>query len=214
MNAPSSEQSLEQPLSLNDQRLEAVVTALRHSGAHRVLDLGCAEGRLLRKLLDEKQFEELVGLDVSLRSLEHARERLRLDRLSEIQSRRIRLIHGSLTYRDRRLEGYDAAALVEVIEHLDPPRLRALERTVFEFARPTTVVLTTPNREYNVTWPAVGPSKLRHPDHRFEWTRAEFRTWAEHVASPYGYAVDFRPVGPVDETLGPPTQMATFNRTA
>ncbi len=209
-----AELALEQPLSLNHQRLEAVVTALRHSGARRVLDLGCAEGRLMRRLLDEKQVEEIVGLDVSIRSLERATERLRLDRLPEAQARRIRLIHGSLTYRDRRLEGFDAAALVEVIEHLDPPRLRALERTIFEFARPTTVVLTTPNREYNVTWPNVGAQKLRHPDHRFEWTRSEFRSWGESVADRYSYAVAFLPVGPVHETLGSPTQMAILNRTA
>ncbi len=206
-----AELSLEQPLRLNDQRLDAVVAAIRNSGARRVLDLGCAEGRLMRKLLDEKQLEEIVGLDVSIRSLERASERLRLDRLSEAQSRRIRLIHGSLTYRDRRLEGFDAAALVEVIEHLDLPRLRALERTIFEFARPQTVVLTTPNREYNATWPNVGPQKLRHPDHRFEWTRSEFRNWAERVAEQFGYTAGFQAVGPVDETLGSPTRMAIFN---
>jgi 3' terminal RNA ribose 2'-O-methyltransferase Hen1 len=204
------ELSLEKPLSLNEQRLEAVVIALRNSGARRILDLGCAEGRLLKRLLDEKQIEEIVGLDVSIRSLERAGDRLRLDRLSEAQSRRIRLIHGSLTYRDRRLEGFDAAALVEVIEHLDPPRLHALERTVFEFARPKAVVLTTPNHEYNVTWPNVGAQKLRHPDHRFEWTRSEFHTWAERVAALYGYAVEFLPVGPEDEAIGSPTQMAIF----
>jgi 3' terminal RNA ribose 2'-O-methyltransferase Hen1 len=151
---------------------------------------------------------------VSLRSLERASERLRLDRIAEPQSRRIRLIHGSLTYRDRRLEGFDAAALVEVIEHLDPPRLRALERTVFEFARPATVVLTTPNREYNVTWQNVGSERLRHPDHRFEWTRDELRSWTGRVAALHGYAVELLPVGPEDDTLGSPTQMAIFNRTA
>ncbi len=207
------ELSLEQPLSLNEQRLEAVITALKNSGARRVLDLGCAEGSLVKRLLDEKQFEEIVGLDVSIRSLERASQRLRLDRLSETQSRRVRLIHGSLTYRDRRLEGYDAAALVDVIEHLDPPRLRALERTVFEFARPTTIVLTTPNREYNVTWQNVGTQRLRHPDHRFEWTRDEFRSWAQRVAALHRYTVEFHSVGPEDKALGSPTQMAIFKHT-
>ncbi len=206
------EASLEQPLSLNEQRLEAVVAALLESGARRVLDLGCGEGRLIKRLLEERQIAEVVGLDVSIRSLEYAGERLRLDRLSATTARRVRLLHGSLTYRDRRLEGFDAAALVEVIEHLDPPRLQALERTVFEFARPKTVVLTTPNREYNVVWENVGPQKLRHSDHRFEWTRGEFSTWAHGVAAARGYAVRFLPVGPVDEKLGSPTQMAIFER--
>ncbi len=211
--ADQAEDVLERPLSLNEQRLGAVLAAIRASGARRVLDLGCGEGKLLRELLKDKQFEEVVGMDVSIRSLETARDRLKLDRLPERQAARIKLLHGSLIYRDRRLEGFDAAAVVEVVEHLDPPRLSAFERAVFEFARPGTVVLTTPNREYNVTWENVGAEKLRHPDHRFEWTRQEFRDWAEGVAGRYGYAVRFLPVGPVDEVLGSPTQMAVFART-
>ena len=206
------ELSVEKTLSLNDERLEAVATALSACGARRILDLGFAEGRLLKRLLEKSQFEEIVGLDVSIRSLERAGERLRLDRLSDAQARRIRLIHGSLTYRDRRLEGFDAAALVEVIEHLDPPRLKALERTVFEFARPATVVLTTPNREYNMMWENVGTTRLRHPDHRFEWTRAEFQSWATGIGEKHRYSVRFVPIGRMDETLGPPTQMAIFER--
>jgi 3' terminal RNA ribose 2'-O-methyltransferase Hen1 len=128
------------------------VAALRASGAHTVLDLGCGEGKLLRELLQDRQFEQIVGMDVSIRSLEMAQKRLKLDRLPDRQAERLKLIHGSLIYRDKRLEGFDAAAVVEVIEHLDPPRLSALERVLFEFARPQTVVLTTPNREYNVMW--------------------------------------------------------------
>ena len=210
--ADRAEEVLEKPLSLHEQRIGAVLAAIRASGAKRVLDLGCGEGKLLRELLKDKQFEEIVGMDVSIRTLETARDRLKLDRLPERQAARIKLIHGSLIYRDRRLEGFDAAAVVEVVEHLDPPRLSAFERAVFEFARPGTVVLTTPNREYNVTWENVGDEKLRHPDHRFEWTRQEFRDWAEGVAGRHGYAVRFLPVGPVDEALGSPTQMGVFER--
>ena len=184
--ADQAEDVLEKPLSLNEQRLGAVMAAIRASGARRVLDLGCGEGKLLRELLKDKQFEEVVGMDVSIRSLETARDRLKLDRMPENQAARIKLIHGSLIYRDRRLEGFDAAAVVEVVEHLDPPRLSAFERVLFEFARPGTVVITTPNREYNVTWENVGAERLRHPDHRFEWTRQEFRNWAE--GSPNGTA--------------------------
>ena len=198
--------------SLNEQRIGAVMAAIRAGGARRVLDLGCGEGKLLRELLKDGQFEEVVGMDVSIRSLENARDRLKLDRMPERQAARLKLIHGSLIYRDRRLEGYDAAAVVEVVEHLDPPRLSAFERAVFEFARPRTVVLTTPNREYNVTWENVGAERLRHPDHRFEWTRREFRDWAEGVARRFGYSVRFLPVGPVDGSLGPPTQMGVFER--
>jgi 3' terminal RNA ribose 2'-O-methyltransferase Hen1 len=205
-----AEEVLEKPLSLNEQRLGAVVAALRAAGARRVLDLGCGAGSLLRELLKDKQFEEVVGLDVSIRSLEAARRRLKPDRLPAAQANRLRLIHGSLTYRDRRLEGFDAAAVVEVVEHLDPPRLSAFERVLFEFARPRAVVLTTPNREYNVTWETLPAGQFRHPDHRFEWTRQEFQDWAQAVAGRFGYDVRFLPVGPEHEALGAPTQMGVF----
>ena len=207
-----AEEKLEKPLSLNEQRLMSVMAALRACGAKRVLDLGCGEGKLLRELLKDRQFEQILGMDVSIRTLEVAARRLKLDRLPDNQASRVKVIHGSLTYRDKRLAGFDAASVVEVVEHLDPPRLKAFERVLFEFAKPRTVVLTTPNREYNVTWENVGAERLRHPDHRFEWTRQEFRTWAEGVAARYGYAVRFLPVGPVDEALGSPTQMAVFHR--
>ena len=169
---------LEKPLSLNEQRLGAVVAALRAAGARRVLDLGCGAGSLIRELLKDKQFEAIEGLDVSIRSLEAAGRRLKLERLPAAQASRVELIHGSLMYRDRRLEGFDAAAVVEVVEHLDPPRLSAFERVLFEFARPGLVVLTTPNVEYNVRFETLPAGAFRHKDHRFEWSRAELREWA------------------------------------
>lgn len=206
------EEEIERPLSLNAQRMGSVLAALKASGAVSVLDLGCGEGNLLRDLLKEKQFARIVGVDVSLRSLERAAERLKLERLPEMQRRRIELLHGSLIYRDERLEGFDAAAVVEVIEHLDPPRLRAFERAVFEFATPQTVVITTPNREYNVMWESLPAGAMRHRDHRFEWTREEFRGWGERVAAEHGYAVRFAAVGPVDGEVGSPTQMGVLER--
>ncbi|HYR08140.1 MAG TPA: methyltransferase, partial [Longimicrobium sp.] len=182
------------------------------SGARRVVDLGCGEGRLLRMLMDEPAFDEIVGMDVSHRALEIAADRLRLDRLPPRQRNRIRLMHGSLMYRDRRLEGYDAAAVVEVVEHMDPPRLAAFERVLWEHARPQTVVLTTPNAEYNVRWPSLPAGDFRHRDHRFEWTRAQLQAWAGGVAERFGYTVRYAPVGPEDAEVGSPTQMAIFTR--
>jgi len=217
-----AEEVLEKPISLNEQRLGAVVASLRASGAKRVLDLGCGEGKLIRELLKDKQFEEIVGLDVSIRTLEVAQRRLKVDRLPSIsplplgeglgvrEVNRLKLIHGSLMYRDKRLDGFDAAAVVEVVEHLDPPRLSAFERVLFEFAKPRTVVLTTPNREFNVTWETLAAGKLRHPDHRFEWTRQEFQDWAQRVAKQFGYTVRFLAVGPEHPEFGPPTQMGVF----
>jgi 2-polyprenyl-3-methyl-5-hydroxy-6-metoxy-1,4-benzoquinol methylase len=200
--------------TLHEIRLATVVAALRASGATSVLDLGCGEGKLVRLLLKEKQFARIVGMDVSHRGLEIAADRLHYDRLPPKQKERLQLLHGSLMYRDARLAGFDAAAVVEVVEHLDPPRLAAFERVLFEFARPGTVVLTTPNREYNVMWPSFPAGRFRHRDHRFEWTRAEFQAWAHPVAVRYGYTVTFAPIGPEDESVGAPTQMATFQRDA
>jgi 3' terminal RNA ribose 2'-O-methyltransferase Hen1 len=204
------EKAVEEKVRLSTERIGAVLAALRGSGARRVLDLGCGEGRLLRSLLEDRSFEEIVGVDVSHRLLEVAGRRLRLDDLPENQRGRIRLFQGSLTYRDRRLAGFDAAAVVEVVEHLDPHRLAAFERVLFEFARPRAVVLTTPNAEYNALFEGLPAGRFRHRDHRFEWTREEFRAWAEGVSGRFGYGVRFVPVGPEDPALGPPTQMGVF----
>jgi 3' terminal RNA ribose 2'-O-methyltransferase Hen1 len=213
-SAPKNERedSLERPLSLNDERHGVALAALRASGARSVLDLGCGEGKFLRRLVDDRQFERIVGVDVSMQALSRAAQRLGYERMPPKQRERIELIHGSLIYRDSRLSGFDAAAVIEVVEHLDPPRLSAFERVLFEFARPKTVVLTTPNQEYNVMWETLPAGQFRHPDHRFEWTRAEFQRWATQVAERYHYAVRFLPVGPNDATVGAPTQMGVFER--
>jgi len=199
---------------LHQQRIAAVMAILRETGARRVLDLGCGEGQLLREMIANRQFTEIVGLDASNRALERASERLHLDRLAPTEHARVTLLHGALTYRDDRLAGYDAAALVEVVEHLDSPRLPAFERVIWEFARPGTVIVTTPNREYNVRFPTLPAGHLRHKDHRFEWTRAECAAWAEGVAARYGYTVRLLPIGSEDPDVGSPSQMAVFSREA
>jgi 3' terminal RNA ribose 2'-O-methyltransferase Hen1 len=178
------------------------------------LDLGCGEGKLIRHLFADLQFERILGMDVSWRSIEIATDRLKLNQLGERQRARVELMQGSLMYRDRRLEGFDAAAVIEVIEHLDAPRLAAFERVLFEYAKPKTIVITTPNAEYNCLFPTLPAGKLRHRDHRFEWTRQQFTQWAERVAGKFGYTVRAQPIGPQDAALGAPTQMAMFSRSA
>ena len=208
----NEERELEKPMLLWQQRIGAILAALKSAGAARVADLGCGEGKILKALIEDRSFQEILGMDVSHRSLEIAGRRLRLEQLPPKQRERIRLIHGSLMYRDARLAGYDAAVVAEVIEHLDPPRLAAFERVVFEHAKPATVVLTTPNAEYNALFPALPEGQFRHKDHRFEWTRPEFEQWASGVAARFGYSVKFLPVGQEDAALGAPTQMGIFSR--
>lgn len=208
----AQEQGLERRLSLNELRLRSVCAVVERLGASSVIDLGCGEGRLLRHLLPLRQLSRVTGMDVSLRSLEIARERLRLDQLPDLLRDKLTLLHGSLVYRDERLAGHDVATLVEVVEHLDAARLGMFTRVVFEVARPRAVVVTTPNREYNVRFPSLRQGGLRHPDHRFEWSRAEFRAWAAGQAGRYGYSVTFEDIGEPDAELGAPTQMAIFER--
>ncbi|MFJ3223936.1 3' terminal RNA ribose 2'-O-methyltransferase Hen1 [Streptomyces sp. NPDC086783] len=196
------------------RRRDAILAALRDSGAGRVLDLGCGQGQLVQALLKDPRYTEIVGVDVSMRALTIAARRLKLDRLGERQAARVKLVQGSLAYTDKRLKGYDAAVLSEVIEHLDLPRLPALEYAVFGSARPRTVLVTTPNVEYNVRWETLPAGHSRHGDHRFEWTREEFRAWARAVAERHAYDVEFAPVGPDDPEVGPPTQMAVFTLSA
>ncbi|NEA42356.1 3' terminal RNA ribose 2'-O-methyltransferase Hen1 [Streptomyces sp. SID11385] len=204
---------LSRPVTLAFRRRAAILEALRAANATRVLDLGCGEGTLVKELLKDARFTHVLGMDVSQRALQIAARRLRVDRMPERQAARLTLVQGSLAYTDPRLAGYDAAVLSEVIEHVDPPRLATLAYTVFGAARPATVVVTTPNAEYNVRWETLPAGHVRHHDHRFEWDRAQFRSWAEEVAAAYGYTVTYGPVGDEDPEVGPPTQLARFTRT-
>ncbi len=206
----TAEEAIEKPMRLHDRRLDAVAETLKTLGANRILDLGCGEGKLIGRLIKERQFTEIVGVEVS--SIALARAADRLERVPERARARVKLLQGALIYRDTRLRGYDAAALVEVIEHIEPERLIHLERAVFGDAAPEGVVVTTPNADYNALFPALSAGKFRHEDHRFEWTRAEFAAWCARTAETYGYKFEITPLGDVDENLGAPSQMGVFTK--
>lgn len=197
---------------LNTQRMETVRDAVLASGAASVIDLGCGECRLTSLLLNEQQIKRVAACDVSVSVLEKAAQRLHLDRMQPARRNKLTLMQASLTYRDKRFEGYDCACVVEVIEHIEPMRIPAFERAVFEFAAPRTVILTTPNREYNANYEHMEENALRHGDHRFEWTREEFRAWTEHICEKFGYSCEISGIGTNDEKLGTPTQMAVFTK--
>ncbi|MEM9499152.1 MAG: 3' terminal RNA ribose 2'-O-methyltransferase Hen1 [Pseudomonadota bacterium] len=212
--AQEPEAELEKPIRLHDLRLDTVKGVLKEAGAASVLDLGCGEGKLIRRLIKERGIVRIVGVDPSVRTLEVASRRLHMDQAGDRMRERVQLQMGSLTYGDRRWQGFDAATLVEVIEHIDPPRLSALELSLFGDAKPRLVIVTTPNREYNALFEGMEEGTTRHPDHRFEWTRAEFETWGARIAEDYGYTARYEPLGPVDDTHGAPSQMAVFTRGA
>ncbi|MEM9197978.1 MAG: 3' terminal RNA ribose 2'-O-methyltransferase Hen1 [Pseudomonadota bacterium] len=213
-DAAQPEETLEKPIRLHELRLESVAATLKSAHAARVLDLGCGEGRLMERLIKERGIIEIVGVDASARILDRAARRLRLAQASEAKRDRVKLQLGSLTYGDRRWQGFDAATLVEVIEHIDASRLSALELSLFGDAKPRLVIVTTPNREYNALFEDMPENALRHPDHRFEWTRAEFEAWAGRVAETYGYALHVSAIGPVDDSYGAPSQMAVFRQSS
>jgi len=204
--------ALEAPLRLHDLRLDTVAALVKATGARSVADLGCGEGRLLQRLVKNRTLEKIIGLDASTRDLERASERLKLDLAGGAARERVQLLHGALTYRDDRWAAMDAAALVEVIEHLDADRLPALADVVFGAARPRTVIVTTPNADYNVVFETLPAGQFRHPDHRFEFTRAEFAAWAENIARTYGYSVAFSGIGEPHPEHGPASQVGVFSR--
>ena len=191
---------------LHDKRLRWVLGKLKESGASRVLDLGCGEGKLLTLLVKEAQFTQITGVDVSTRSLAKAAAWLG-------DQTHLTLLQSSLVYRDPKLTGFDAAVIVEVVEHLEPFQLAAFEENVFGYARSKTVILTTPNRDYNALF-GMAEGEVRHPDHRFEWTRGEFGAWARKVAKRYGYGLELRPISteslPETQEVGAPTQAGVF----
>ncbi|WNJ18733.1 3' terminal RNA ribose 2'-O-methyltransferase Hen1 [Pontibacter sp. G13] len=215
MQEAQSEQAQTEPephdprKSLHDIRLDWITNWVKGHAEESVADLGCGDGKLLMRLHPLAQIKRLVGLDLSTRDLHRARKRLRLEEHNRL-NQRVELLHGSLTYLDERIQGVSCAILSEVIEHLELDRLPEVEFHLFEFVKPKHVLITTPNAEYNVRFEQLEAGTFRHPDHRFEWTRAEFQQWADSICEQYAYTVDIQPIGDLDPEVGAPSQIAIF----
>jgi len=203
-------ESKEKKPNLNQTRLRAVLDEVLASGAKSVIDMGCGEGNLTRLLIREKQLTKVAAFDVSFTALERAKDKMKIDRLHEALQNKLELFQGSLTYRDKRFEGFNCACVVEVIEHMDESRISAFARILFEFSRPRTVILTTPNVEYNINYEHMKENSLRHGDHRFEWNRRQFTEWSQGICDKYGYEVEIKEIGGSDDENGTPTQMGVF----
>lgn len=197
-------------VSLNKMRLDSVMEEVLSSGANSVIDMGCGEGNLTKMLIREKQITKVSAFDVSFNVLERAKKALKFDNLHETLQDKLTLFQSSLTYRDKRFEGFECACAIEVIEHMYESRLTAFERVLFEFSRPKTVIVTTPNVEYNVNYENMKENNLRHSDHRFEWTKSQFIEWANEICEKYGYSVTLKNIGDLDDSSNSPTQMGVF----
>ena len=194
---------------LHEERLDTVAQLVVASGAKSVIDLGCGPGELLARLAAAPQFQRIVGIDTSMATLVAAQRLLGLD--EKMNNGRVCLLQASFTQTAARLQGFDAALLVETIEHIAPERLSLVEHAVFIQGRPKMVLMTTPNQEYNVVH-GMRPGAMRHPDHRFEWGRPKFRRWATGLSQRTGYTVVFGDIGVADPFLGSSTQLAIFSR--
>jgi 2-polyprenyl-3-methyl-5-hydroxy-6-metoxy-1,4-benzoquinol methylase len=193
---------------MHEERLQAVEALVRDSGATRVLDLGCGDGDLFVRLACDPRLSELVGMDVCRASL--LRLRTRLAGCTPCVPH-IDLRTASMTDPAPDLAGFDCAVLVETIEHIAPDRLSALERALFRTMRPRTVVITTPNAEFN---PLLGVPRhrMRHPGHRFEWDRTTFRRWCMRVADATGYVASTHDIAGQHPDHGGASQMAVFRQ--
>lgn len=192
---------------LHEQRLADAHEVVLECGARSVLDLGCGDGDLLVRLAVEPQIERIVGVDICRPSLDRLRERL--NALEGAGAARVELVQGSMTEARAAFANYDCAVLIETIEHIASDRLSVLERAVFARMRPATVVITTPNAEYNSLL-GVPSHRFRHPGHQFEWNRAKFGRWVAGVAARNGYEVACRDSAGRHPVLGGASQMAVF----
>ncbi|WP_342431763.1 3' terminal RNA ribose 2'-O-methyltransferase Hen1 [Neobacillus sp. FSL H8-0543] len=202
---------VEQPkVRLNEQRYDAIVNYIKGlPNRETIVDLGAGEGKLSVQFGFIDGVKEILSIEPSSKSRVKAIKRFQeendKERYIEPKS-----LAGSLYYFDERLQNKDIIVLCEVIEHIDEHRLPNIFKTIVNDYRPRILIVTTPNQEYNVVYEM--DDEMRHDDHRFEWTRAEFREKCEQWTKDSSYQVSFQGIGEEIESYGQPTQMAIFRR--
>ncbi|PYF06198.1 3' terminal RNA ribose 2'-O-methyltransferase Hen1 [Ureibacillus chungkukjangi] len=197
-------------LRLNDLRYDKIVGKVNQlKRKETVVDLGSGEGKLSEKLGFIDGVKEILAVEPSESATLKALKRFE-KAAQDKNFVKPRQIFGSLFYYDERLKGKDVLILCEVIEHIDEYRLPKIIQTILQDYRPRTLIITTPNQEYNEVYGMGGD--YRHPDHRFEWTREEFQTWCKTQNENHEYNIAFDGIGEEHELHGYPTQMCLFTR--
>ncbi|MET7671167.1 methyltransferase domain-containing protein [Micromonospora luteifusca] len=199
------------PKGLHQQRHAVASDVLNRRGVRKALDVGCAQGEFELAALRRwpQKATEFHGIDPDTDAVRSGLEQLDRELDDRLRSR-ARLDVAEVADLPHLWADHDAVVAIEVIEHLDEPTLELFARLVFRELSPPTVVLTTPNAEYNVLFPEDHPSgrpRVRHPGHHFEWTRSEMRRWIAAHAAPAGYRAALRGIGEAHPMYGPPTQL-------
>lgn len=203
---------------LHQQRHQFVVDFIQKNKTKKVVDLGCGECTLLKRLKFHREIEHLVGVDVNgakVKKKMHSLAPISTDYLQPSEDQLcVEMYQGSVTDRDARLRGFDLALSIELIEHLPVPDVERFSEVLFGYMAPVHAIISTPNSDFNPLLP--GLRGFRHPDHKFEWTRQEFQSWAEKVCAQFGYEVDITGVGQAPDgrqaQFGFCSQIAVFHR--
>lgn len=216
--------------SLCDQRYSLALALLemeREEGLHSLLDLGCNNCRFLTLAKELPYLSHLAGVDLDPEVLANVVERHRLrplaaDFLGGPHARStplsLQLVLGSVcdSAAAEAWQGVEAVTALELIEHLHPEDIGQFSHTVFGVIEPKLVILSTPNSDFNPLFPNWEEGTLRHWDHKFEWSREEFREWVSNVVGLYPqYDVEFNGVGfweDFEYSNGPASQFAIFRR--
>ncbi|WP_310831561.1 3' terminal RNA ribose 2'-O-methyltransferase Hen1 [Paenibacillus pedocola] len=206
-----TEMQEEPKIRLNDLRYAAIAAAVEELYAKAtIVDFGSGEGKLSAKLSSVPGVREIKAVEPSAASQLRA-----MDRFAKLADKPGIIVPdpvtGSLFYFDESLRGKDVMILCEVIEHIDEYRLARVMENIFAEYAPKTLIVTTPNKDYNAVY-EMEQEELRHGDHRFEWGRKAFSVWCARWTETFDYTAELTGIGEGSVEFGYPTQMAIFTK--